>query len=88
MPRTLTDWYQIISSRPQGEHRFAGTPANRPKAGDRVRIISGLHVGEEFDVVSVRGPLYAPDQRIYVDVPDGIPTWYNVWDVQVLGSGG
>lgn len=55
-----------------------------PKAGEQVRVIRGQGLGKICLVVLVKGPVYSPVQRVYVDVPGEIPTWYFPWDVEVI----
>jgi hypothetical protein len=56
----------------------------KPATGDRVRVIAGAEVGAEFVVVVVTGNAYRSDNRVYVDHPSGVPTWYFPWNLEVI----
>lgn len=71
--------------RPEGHH-FAGTPYVKPAVGDTVVVVSGEDVGTRFTVTAVEGNAYRSDNRIYVDHPSEVPTWYYAWNLKVVSS--
>ena len=79
---TREEWWTLIQG--QTVHCFAGTPFRKPNVGDTVEVLSGKEVGAIYEVVAVVGNAYRSDNRIYVDHPSGIPTWYFPWDLRVL----
>lgn len=87
MTLTKDEWLDLIAD-PMTEKRGAGTRLVVPAAGDRVIVRRGLDVGQTFTVVCVRGHVYRLDQRIFVDHPSDIPTWYHPWDLEIVPPGG
>ena len=79
----MTDWRTLLGQRDL-EHHFAGAVWEKPRVGDRVRVIAGEGVDEVFGVVAVEGNAYRADNQVYVDHPSGIPTWYWPWNLVIL----
>lgn len=83
--RTQNEWYRVIAATHASRQRFAGTPLAAHKPGTKVRVVRGLNLGAVLDVVAVVGPAFGNEHfKVYVDVPDGIPTWYAPWDLEPL----
>lgn len=83
MSKTRADWVVLIDD-PRIPQVRLGTPLRIPVPGDQVRVIRGQGVGSEFKVVAVRGSVYSPEQKVYVDLQGEEPSWYYPWDVEVL----
>ena len=83
MYKTRAGWAVLIDD-PRVPQALLGTTLRIPALGDRVRVLRGQGIGTELEVVAVLGPVYSPDQKIYVDVQGDVPSWYHPWDVEVL----
>lgn len=83
MHKSREEWTSLIDDRTL-EHDPAGIELRVPRQGETVLVTSGRWVGQTFLVVAVRGNVYSPVQRVYVDVPGEIPTWYYPWNVSVV----
>lgn len=83
MHKSREEWVSLIDDRALS-HDFAGTEVRIPRQGEQVVVTRGRLVGQTLVVVAVRGNVYGPVQRVYVDVPGEVPTWCYPWDVSVV----
>ena len=83
MHKSREEWVALIDDRTL-VHDFAGTEVRIPRQGEQVVVTRGRLVGQTLVVVAVRGNVYSPVQRVYVDFPGGVPTWCYPWDVSVV----
>lgn len=49
-----------------------------------MRVLHGPLTGSLCTVVAVRGLIYSPAQKVFLDVPGDTPTFVYPWDVEVL----
>ncbi len=75
--------YKVLRKYPG---RFAGIDVTHPKIGQLVEVLEGDFVGERFIVTDLCGYVNNIAYRVYVSVPDGIPTWYWPWSLKIMAD--
>jgi len=78
----MSHWLDLIAN-PRVPRRCAGVPVTIPAVGDIVQVRQGENLGQQYTVLAVIGNAYAVDQKVFVNHPSDVLTWYYPWNLEV-----